>query len=76
MTGQHIATLATFAGTDDFELYEVAPTMGTVRLMQLLATFVAVDLMRLGEQDNVLRKAMDTVTGASAAEILGALRFD
>lgn len=79
LTGKHLALYALLTGSDDYEALDINPLHGHQRLMQTITVLVAAD-DTIGVEDpgaaaDVLTRTIDEVSGASADEILGALRF-
>ena len=80
LKGSHLAFVALLNGTDDWQMLDVAdlnPTVGPVRLMNLIAAFMAVEQgADAAEDETVLVRIIREVGEAPAAELLDAVRFD
>lgn len=86
LTGQHLATLALISGDDRFEDLSITadeiavyPGEGFMRLMNLIAALVAVEVS--GDLDDdaaqaAVAVALAEIRDASADTILGSVRFD
>lgn len=81
LTGQHLSVISLISGSDDFASLDVDPRHGHQRLMMVLAAFIAVDATAsLGDVDEatvagLVAEAVESVSAASAEEILGSLTF-
>lgn len=86
LTGQHLGTLAIISGDDRFQSLQIdEPTMreypkeGYMRLMNMLATLIAVDAVTDDMDDTraaeALAQALKSVQQAKADDILDAVRF-
>lgn len=86
LTGQHLATLALISGDDRFEDLSIPeselrayPSLGYMRLMNLLCALVAVEACDGIDDPDVAQeavaRALSVIQSASADEILGAVSF-
>lgn len=79
LTGAHLALVALLNGVDDWATLDVAnldPRIGPVRLMNLLAAFIAVDAGIVMANPSALAEVIRSVGDAPAEELLAAVRFD
>lgn len=79
LTGAHLAFVALLNGVDDWQALDVAnlnPAIGPVRLMNLLAAFIAVEAGEAMDDPVALTQVIRAVGEIPAAALLAALRFD
>lgn len=78
VTGKHLSILSLIAGSDEWDMLDVSPTLGHQRLGMWLVVMTALAAEQdlgddLDEVGTALAQAVSMVAEAPATEILGAL---